>query len=75
MSLVYGTQDYVLGKGEVWFAPFVPGTQTPRGYRWIGNTTEFNMTFESENSITSRHTAACARRTTRQVFRSIALVP
>lgn len=48
MSLAAGTQDYTLGKGEVWFAPFKPGTQDPDGFRWLGNTTEFNMTFESE---------------------------
>lgn len=48
MSLASGVQDYTLGKGEVWFAPFKPGTQEPDGFRWLGNVTEFNMTFESE---------------------------
>lgn len=47
-SLASGTQDYVLGKGEIWFGQFKPGTQEPDGFRWLGNVSEFNMSFESE---------------------------
>ncbi len=48
MTLASGTQDYTLGKGEVWFGKFKSGTQNPDGYVWLGNVTEFNLTFESE---------------------------
>lgn len=42
--------NYTLGRGEVYFDPFLPGTQTPSGSeRYLGNTPEFNITFESEN--------------------------
>jgi hypothetical protein len=41
--------NYTLGRGELWFAPFLPGTQTPRGERYIGNSPEFNITVETEN--------------------------
>jgi hypothetical protein len=41
--------NYTLGKGEIYFAPFVPGTTTPNGERYLGNTPEFNITFESED--------------------------
>ncbi len=40
--------NYVVSKGEMYFAPFKPGTQIPRGERKIGNSPEFNMTIESE---------------------------
>lgn len=43
-----GAENYVLGRGEVHFAPFKPDTQIPDGYRYIGNTPEFSMTLESE---------------------------
>lgn len=41
--------NYTLGRGELWFAPFIPGTQTPRGERYIGNSPEFSISVESEN--------------------------
>lgn len=41
--------NYVLGKGEIWFAPFKVGTQVPRGERYFGNTPEFALTIEAEN--------------------------
>lgn len=39
----------VLGRGELHFSLFRPGTQTPSGFRYIGNTPEFNLTIASEN--------------------------
>lgn len=41
------TQNYTLGRGEVRFARFKPGTQVPESFRYIGNTPEFNLTIES----------------------------
>lgn len=43
------TQNYTLGRGRVSFARFNEGTQTPGAFRYIGNTPEFNMSFESED--------------------------
>jgi hypothetical protein len=40
--------NYTLGRGEVHFSRFLAGTQTPEGYRYLGNTPEFNMTIESD---------------------------
>lgn len=42
-------KNYVVGRGEVHFARFLPGTTTRTGYRYIGNTPEFSMTLESQN--------------------------
>lgn len=41
--------NYTLGRGEVYFARFNAGTQTPGGERYLGNTPEFNLTIESED--------------------------
>jgi len=41
-------KQYVLGRGRVHFARFLPGTTTPDGFRYIGNTPEFSMNIESE---------------------------
>lgn len=41
--------NYTIGKGEMYFAQFKPGTQIPMGERKIGNTPEFTLTIESEN--------------------------
>lgn len=43
------TQNYTLGRGKVHFSKFKEGTQLPEGFRYIGNTTEFNLSIESEN--------------------------
>jgi len=40
--------NYTLGRGKVYFARFLPGTFTPDGYFYIGNTPEFSLTIESE---------------------------
>lgn len=39
---------YTLGRGEVHFSRFLTGTQTPTGYRYLGNTPEFSLTIESD---------------------------
>jgi len=39
---------YTLGRGKVHFARFKPGTNIPDGFRYIGNTPEFNLTIESQ---------------------------
>lgn len=41
-------RNYTVGRGEVHFARFKSGTQTPMGYRYIGNTPEFSLTLESQ---------------------------
>lgn len=40
--------NYTLGRGELWFAQYKPGTQEPGGERYFGNTPEINFTIESE---------------------------
>lgn len=40
--------NYTLGRGQVHFARFKTGTQTPDGFNYIGNTPEFSLTIESE---------------------------
>ena len=42
------TKNYVLGRGKLFFDPFASGTKTPTGERYLGNTTEFNLTIKSE---------------------------
>lgn len=42
------SNNYTLGRGEVYFARFVTGTETPEGERYLGNTPEFNLTIEEE---------------------------
>lgn len=42
------SNNYTLGRGEIHFARFQSGTKTPDGFRYIGNTPEFNMTIEDE---------------------------
>lgn len=41
--------NYTLGRGELHFAAFLPGTTTPGGERYIGNSPEFSATIENEN--------------------------
>lgn len=40
--------NLTLGRGELWFAKYKPGTRDPEGERYIGNSPEFNATIESE---------------------------
>lgn len=42
------TKNYVLGRGKVYFDPHAEGTTTGTGERYLGNTTEFNLSIESE---------------------------
>lgn len=42
------TNNYTLGRGEVFFARFVGNTQNPAGERYIGNTPELSLTIEQE---------------------------
>lgn len=42
------TQNLKLGRGEVYFARFKSGTQTPEGERYFGNTPELSLNVESE---------------------------
>lgn len=42
-------QNYTVGRGRILFARFKPGTQEPDGFRYIGNSPEFNMSIESED--------------------------
>jgi len=43
------SKNYVLGRGKLYFDPYAPGTKNITGERYLGNTTEFNMTIESES--------------------------
>ena len=40
--------NYTLGRGKVYFSRFKTGTQTPEGFRYIGNTPEFNLNIEQD---------------------------
>lgn len=42
-------KNLTVGRGELWFARFAPGTQTPMGELYVGNSPEFNLTIESED--------------------------
>ena len=44
-----GAENYTLGRGELHFDKFVPGTFNKTGERYLGNTPELNRTTESEN--------------------------
>lgn len=48
MSMADYPNNYTLGRGELFFAQFKPGTRDPGGERYFGNTPEFNATIESE---------------------------
>lgn len=41
-------QNQTLGRGEVHFALFKPNTTTPDGFRYLGNTPEFNLNMTTE---------------------------
>lgn len=43
------TKNYVLGRGKLFIDPFASGTKNKTGERYFGNTTEFNITAESES--------------------------
>lgn len=43
------TKQYVLGRGKLFFSRFVPGTQIPEGFLYMGNTPDFSLTLETED--------------------------
>lgn len=43
------TKQHTYGSGEISFAQFAPGTQTPGPFRYLGNTPEFTLNAESES--------------------------
>lgn len=44
-----GVEHITLGRGEIWFAPFIKGTTTmAEGYRFIGNCPEFSLNHSQE---------------------------
>lgn len=47
--MAFPDKNYVLGSGELYFAPFAPNTRVPaEGQGYFGNTTEINLNVESE---------------------------
>lgn len=42
-------QNQTLGRGEVHFSLFKPGTKIPAGFRYFGDTSEFNLNVQSES--------------------------
>lgn len=42
------SNNYTLGRGELHFGQFRPGTQVPRGERYLGNSPELGFTAEQE---------------------------
>jgi hypothetical protein len=42
-------KNYTLGRGKLDFALFKPGTQTPDGFLYFGNTPEFNLTITADD--------------------------
>jgi hypothetical protein len=38
------TRDYVIGRGKLYFDKFIPGTTTPTGERYLGNSPSVNVT-------------------------------
>lgn len=40
--------NHTLGRGEISFSLFKPGTFTPSGFRYIGNTPDFSLTMANE---------------------------
>jgi hypothetical protein len=40
--------NLAIGKGELWFAPYKPGTQTPDGFYFVGNCPELTLNREAD---------------------------
>lgn len=43
-----GSENYTLGRGELYFDKFAPNTRNKTGERYLGNSPELNLTTESE---------------------------
>lgn len=43
-----GSENYTLGRGELYFDKFAPNTRNRTGERYLGNSPELNLTTESE---------------------------
>lgn len=43
------TKNYVLGRGKLYFDPFADGTTNTTGEFYLGNTSEFNLSVESDS--------------------------
>lgn len=43
------TGNQTLGRGKLYFSRFKTGTQTPAGFRYVGNTPSFSLTIENQN--------------------------
>lgn len=41
-------RNYTVSKGELWFSLYKTGTETPAGFRFLGNAPEFNITIDNE---------------------------
>jgi len=41
-------QNYTLGRGKLFFSRFLPGTKTPAGFGYVGNTPEFSLTIDPQ---------------------------
>lgn len=41
--------NYTLGRGKIYFSRFVPSTQIPEGFEYIGNSPELSFTIETES--------------------------
>lgn len=41
------TENYTLGRGEIYFGKFKPGTTTPDGFRFLGNCPDFSVSEQS----------------------------
>lgn len=41
--------NYTLGRGKIYFSRFKTGTQTPEGFRYVGNSPELSLTIEKED--------------------------
>ncbi len=41
-------KNYTVSKGELHFSLFKAGTETPSGFRFLGNAPEFNITIDNE---------------------------
>lgn len=48
MALNDVTKNYTLGRGKMYFGQFKPGTQTPRGERYLGNSPDLSFNASQE---------------------------